>query len=234
MLTQKTTDLPQKKFKEIIEKNIQESKDFFFVQVGACDGVMNDPIYDLVIKYRLKGILIEPIKYLFTKLKQNYEQAGGLKFDNVAISNTREEKDLYYVDESFSQNRQVVELMKRGTPNWFIGYGSFFKEKLLRGMYKSLVRDFEKYIVKEKVRCVTFGDVVDKYKVNKIDLLLIDAEGYDFEIIKTLPFETVKPKMIWFEFVYLKDNDKESCLSFLRKNGYGKILFEGEDALAFL
>ncbi len=36
-------------------------KDLHFIQIGANDGVTNDPIHDLVKSYHWKGVLVEPL-----------------------------------------------------------------------------------------------------------------------------------------------------------------------------
>ena len=47
----------------------KKDPNFFFVQVGANDGVNHDPIFHHVRKYNWKGLLIEPIPDIFEKLK---------------------------------------------------------------------------------------------------------------------------------------------------------------------
>ena len=76
---------------------------FFFVQIGACDGVFVDPIHRFIIKHRWRGVLVEPVPYLFNLLMQNYE-GYNLIFENVAISDKEEIKPLYYVDPDHSVN----------------------------------------------------------------------------------------------------------------------------------
>jgi hypothetical protein len=44
----------------------------FFLEVGACDGVSHDPIYPLIEKHCLRGILVEPQLELFKAPKTNY------------------------------------------------------------------------------------------------------------------------------------------------------------------
>ena len=64
--------LDEKLDKIMIDYN-KKHKDFFFVQIGANDGFKADPIYLYVRKYGWKGILVEPVSYIFEKLKENYK-----------------------------------------------------------------------------------------------------------------------------------------------------------------
>src|SRR5438552_1031180 len=48
-----------------------------FLQVGAFDGVLGDPIYPLIEKYDLRGYLLEPQRDAFARLKANYARFAG-------------------------------------------------------------------------------------------------------------------------------------------------------------
>ena len=58
--------------KIIINRYKQVPNDFFFIQVGSSDGITNDPIHDYIVKYKWKGILVEPVEYLFNRLLRTY------------------------------------------------------------------------------------------------------------------------------------------------------------------
>ena len=47
----------------LIETNLVD--DFFFLQIGANDGISFDPIYHLVTNFKLRGICLEPIDEYF-------------------------------------------------------------------------------------------------------------------------------------------------------------------------
>lgn len=56
---------------------------------------------------------------------------------------------------------------------------------------------------------------------------MIDAEGYDFEIIKTIPFEYIKPGVIVYEDSHFNDEIKIECQRFLKNLGYKTKPAEG-------
>jgi len=72
-------------FDYIVDIYTNKQKGFFFVEIGAHDGISGDPIHRHIIKYKWKGILIEPVKYLFDKLVAYYKRQNNLIFENVAI-----------------------------------------------------------------------------------------------------------------------------------------------------
>ena len=52
----------------VIEKYNHDN--FFFIEIGAHDGIYVDPIHRFIVKHKWKGILVEPIPYLFELLKR--------------------------------------------------------------------------------------------------------------------------------------------------------------------
>jgi FkbM family methyltransferase len=65
----------------------------------------------------------------------------------------------------------------------------------------------------------TWKNLVDENQINKIDLLLIDCEGFEFQILKQI-FEThqVFPKVIRYEYAHIPN--KEETDQYLREAGY--------------
>ena len=59
------------------------------------------------------------------------------------------------------------------------------------------------HIVEEKIKNISISDLIKKYE-NKVDLLLIDTEGYDANIIiDLLEKSNVRPVII-FEYIHIK------------------------------
>jgi len=54
--------------------------------------------------------------------------------------------------------------------------------------------------------------------VSNIDLLLLDCEGYEFEIIKSINFDEQNISMIRYEFYHIKN--KQECDEYLMSKGY--------------
>lgn len=209
-----------KKIFEIIKKKSKKVKnDFFFIQIGSNDGVTGDPIHFLIVKNKWKGILIEPIKYLFNRLVKNYNGQKGLIFENVAISRKKELKIFYRMKER-----------KNNIPWWYNQIGSFYKTNVLE--HGDRIKNIRKFLIKEKVRCLSLNDILGKYKVKKLDLLHIDAEGYDYEIINSINFKEIVLGMILYEHKHLDTKNKGLCENFLLDKGYSLIKGE-KDTLAY-
>lgn len=177
-----------------------------FIQVGANNGKSTDPIHDLIKENNWTGVLVEPGFEAFEELVQNYKGYDGLSFEMSAISDVDGEVTLY---------------CGTTTPHFTM---DFEKAKWM----------FCIDPIARKVNGLTMSSLIEKYQLNKIDLLQIDTEGYDYIILKTFPFDKFKPKVIRYEYVCLKDKVQES-INFIQSNGYKTYFSEdGADIIAIL
>lgn len=65
---------------------------------------------------------------------------------------------------------------------------------------------------------ITFEKFLADNSISKIDLLLMDCEGYEFKILKGLNLNLMKPKCIRYEYYWIPEKDE--CDAYLLKNGY--------------
>jgi hypothetical protein len=88
----------------------------------------------------------------------------------------------------------------------------------------------------EKVQCWTFHQLLERHGLDHVDLLQIDAEGYDYEILRTVDFSRVRPRFINYEREILLE-DEPACRAMLTDAGYvlfdwGQDTHRGQDTLA--
>lgn len=184
-----------------------KSEDFYFIQIGANDGVVHDPLYRHVLRHRWRGILVEPVRYYFDLLKRNYASSHGLIFENVAISDQAEFRIFFRI-------REDLDFL----PRWTKGLGSFKRNVLLK--HRWVIPNIQKYIVEELVECVSLRSLLARHSVERIDLAMIDTEGYDFEIVKQFDFASMRPKLIIYEHKHLSRGDRAECETLLKAQGY--------------
>jgi FkbM family methyltransferase len=215
-------EVQQARINRVISQCSRQNGNFFFIQVGSCDGKTGDPIYEFVTRFGWHGILVEPVKHLFEKLLVTYADREGLCFENVAIAKESDSKTIY----------RITSVTKNGSVPWYERSSSFNKQHLLRQL--DTIRRYlpTAEIVEEQVSCRPLGYLIDKYNVQAIDLLHIDAEGYDYKIIKMVPFGRIKPRMIFYESEHLSPADKIACEKMLIANGYK--LIRAKDTFAYL
>ena len=203
---------------EAIISNLVEKKNInSLVQIGANDGISHDHVHNVIKKFKLESLLLEPIKKYFYDLKNNYSNCENVRIENSALSINNEILFLYKVNTKYFN--------KYGTLS--SGISSFYKEHLLRHGIK------EKHIIQEKVNQISFDELLKKYSVSTFDLLLIDAEGYDCQIVNDffLKIKKIRPIII-FEWSHIKNNELENTLSSIIKNNYSFFPI-GDDIFCF-
>ena len=164
-----------------------------FVQVGSNDGLHNDPIFAMSSTNALwTGMLIEPVPYLFERLKVNYCNSKRFIYENIAIGRKAGIIPFYYVSE---RARDEIG----GLPEWHDQLGSFDKNHIL----KHTIALIEPFIEVMDVEVCTLEEVLARHTWHNIDLLHIDAEGYDWEILSGVDLLALNPKMVIIEHTHL-------------------------------
>lgn len=184
----------------------RKQKHVFVLQVGANDGVTNDPIHPFVDEYRWKGLLLEPLSDIFEKLQQNYKGEAGIELCNAAMADQNGSMTFYRV----TGGAEV--------PEWCDRIGSFSRETVLS--HKHRFPAIERYITEQAVDVLSFNTLVDRYSIQGIDVVMIDAEGYDYEILQQIDLVRFRPKLVVYEQIHLSKAVKKASVDLLNRAGY--------------
>ena len=196
----------------------------FFVQVGSNDGVQGDPIHQLITANKdWSGMFIEPVDFLFKRLRANYKNDPRFIFENVAIGATRDTLRFYFVAE-----KAKTELGD-ALPNWYDKVGSFNRSHIV----KYLGDKVESYIIEQPVECFPLQEVFDRNAVTSIDLIHIDTEGFDYTVLRQVDFRKYRPLAVLYEHLHLSPDEKEKAVALLRDAGYSLTEYP-HDTLATL
>lgn len=195
-------------------KPLQSDGEIFFVQFGAYDGESFDPIFAQVKASGARGLLVEPQKRAYQQLVRNYGDDGRFTFVNAAISATSGRQILYRVDDE----------MVRRWPN-FGACARFDRDSLAAFMKQHFKRmgiddDPLSHIEAEEVEVVTTNELLERHAIRDIDLLVIDTEGYDYEILKMMDFSRWRPTLVVFENRILSLDEQEDAGRLLASHGY--------------
>jgi FkbM family methyltransferase len=196
----------------------RRGRDVFFLQIGANDGVRWDPIHYFVSRYGWSGILMEPVRRLYDSLVANYRNERGLIFENVALAETDEPRTFYRVN------------MTNDLPDFCDGLGSFNRDIILS--HRSLVPDIEKHIVEEVVECLSFRSLTAKHRTKRIDLVMIDVEGYELAILRQIDLVQFRPELIIYEHAHLAEDDQKAAEQLLSSHGYNVYQVLGTNSVA--
>lgn len=189
----------------ILERNFPENKNFNFIQVGANDGVSFDFLYEFVIKRKSQGVVIEPVFDYFKELETNYKNFPKIIKINKAVHPF--EKEIVI--------NKIAPNASAKYPDWVKGIASIDSEHHLKTGIDS--RD----IIKEIVKADSLMNILLKNSlILNVDYIQIDTEGFDFEVVKMIDFNVIKPKMIKYESVNLSKEDQYKLIVILEKNGF--------------
>ena len=189
---------------------VAETEAFFFIQVGANDGVRADPLNGLIKRFRLPGLLVEPLPDFYEHLVSNYASEGQLKFENAAISRTDGAATIF----RFAPDAPIVD--------WLHGTASIDRKKIYDIAKR---RDLVNLIQEVHVPSVTIKSLLSKHDIEPDDvtLLQIDTEGYDWEVLQMCFEASMLPRVVNFEHINLSNSDRYEAHRLLSKKGYSTI-----------
>ena len=177
--------------------------DFFFVQIGAFDGVTEDPLHDFIVRHEWSGLLVEPQERYFQALCATYADRPRLMLRNVAVGERDEIRPFYRV-------------VGPGIPEWTAQLASFDTAIILR--HEDAETQLRGHLVCEQVQSVSFESLLGE--VDHVDLLQIDAEGYDATLIELFDFARWQPSIVQFEHRHLSLHKHDAAMRRLIQHGY--------------
>ena len=198
---------------------------FGLVVLGAHIGIH---IKDEISKIKDSSILlVEPVPHNIRAINENLKEFKNIYLEPVAVASVRETKDFFFVKAT-----SINKLKK----HWASGIGSFNKNHLLNHRTKRFLIE-EDDIDKIPIKTVKFEDLIDKYSITEIDKILIDIEGYEYEILKDMDLKKVRINSILFEYKhfdgYQKTGEKlEEILKKFEENNYKTSKVDEENILA--
>lgn len=184
-----------------------------FLQLGANDGLSNDPIRYFVVWRGWTGVLVEPILEAFELLQANYRlQKKRLRFTRAAVTvEANDFVDLYRIDASklsqLSRKRSLRLLRKT----------SFSKQHV----EKFLLPSEREFIIRERVSAAKINELWSDFGSNPVpDVMLLDLEGYERILLLEHNFRSWSPEVIVFEAAHIPAPEKALIVDRLQQAGY--------------
>lgn len=162
-----------------------------FIQVGANNGISGDLIRRAIKPY-WEGILIEPNPVVFQKLCKNYESFENLKFKECAIHDTLQRVKFY-----IPKRRKLSE-----------------RSSLFRGLLSGIPVDVI------NVEATTLNCIIQEYDMQDLDLLVIDAEGGDHLVLKSISLDKYQPYIIIYEHIHISERSNKQTKKMLSSHDY--------------
>lgn len=187
-----------------LEKLGLVSQGGFFVEVGCNHPIHNSNTHYLEKKLGWKGVSIDALDYSASYLAER----DNTVFINAVVSEKEEELDFYCV---------------KDVDGWENQLSSLYKETLKMG------KGFDAEMI--KVKALPLSKIGE---INRtIDLCLVDVEGHEFSVLRSVDFENNPPK------VFVIENNgsyypRRLLVQFLRDRGYKHVARIGTSDDIFL
>ncbi len=202
-----------------LDKYSREHKPVTFLQVGANDGFINDPLHKFIKRDNWNGVLLEPQPDVFNDfLVKLHRKRPGIIVINAALDQNDGTRLLYKLSVS--------------TERWATGLSSFnrelLEEKLKDGSMKKNLRrqgitlpdKKDDCIISDEVATISPATLLKKFDGKDLDLLAIDTEGFDYEILKMLDLNRIAPEVIIYEESVFDEKTAKECRDYLLSHGY--------------
>jgi FkbM family methyltransferase len=169
-----------------------------FLQIGAGDGVMNDPYREFILRNNFRGVLVEPLASQFARLQRNYSRKKGVAFANCAVSYPPRPIKIFLLAEDFLAQHPGRDLL--------LLQAASSRTRLLESLSICGVSEVEEHVIEVEVPAMTAEALQAEYGFSSFDCLFLDLEGHESNVLLNLNYQSVKPKLIAYEHIYLESS----------------------------
>ncbi|MEW9305866.1 FkbM family methyltransferase [Labrys neptuniae] len=170
----------------------QKGKKVKFIHVGANVGnSSDDPVFGYVVNHGWQGALVEPVPYLFEKLKKNYEPYSDLSFFQLCCSTQQGTLPFYMLEEASASDSPLGPFLS-----------SFEKEVILK--HSGFFTDLASHIREIQVETVRVDTIIERANLQGFNALVVDTEGHDDKVVAGLNLDAHAPELIMVEYHHLQ------------------------------
>jgi FkbM family methyltransferase len=174
------------------------------VQVGACDGSLDDPLNGCFDRDDIAALLVEPAPAAFAALENLHRHRSNVRTVRCGIAAADGVMKLHIVkNDGRWQSDPRAKL-----------WASLNRRHLLR------MGVLEQEIESVEIPTMTLGSLYERMGWQGTDCLLVDTEGSDAIVVRQAMGTTPLPAVIVFENVHLSYADKQSLFEELGDRGY--------------
>jgi FkbM family methyltransferase len=166
---------------EIISKYFQNHKGFL-IDIGANDGITFCNSLGMIEK-GWDAICVEPTLEAFDRLKNLHKERNNVICVNTAITEKKGDNVILVNGSHYNNDVGLLSVV--------CGENFDIETPIPKDVY-----NWKRY---EKVKTESFESLVQSFNINKIDLICIDAEGYDYKILKQIDLNKYEVKMVVVE-----------------------------------
>lgn len=188
-----------------------------FLQIGAHDGVRNDPLHPMISRWNWQGTRVEPNPVYFRELMSNTPQT--IRLIQAAVGFEAGRVPLFSIDPT-----------QPGLPDWAGGLATLDRHRIETarrelGLPAAAVRQ-------EEVQVLTWNQLLEQLESPEIEILVTDLEGLDVPLLQQWDWQRHLPRVVLFEHGCADDKQRLALYGKLIDLGY-EIATQGPDTVAY-
>jgi FkbM family methyltransferase len=205
------------------------TKESILLQIGANDGIQDDPVRDYILHHKINAHLLEPIPVFYDELCKNYKDAQNVTCHNCAIHIKNGKENITYVNvpslPNWTKGLGTFDITKNGLS----GYGNYKLQTDLTNDPTFLSINNQKKDI--EVNTYTLSTFLLNAGIDRIDVYVTDTEGFDGIIFDQLDLDKYSPSFIMMETHTLGDEANYDIDNKLKNYNY-TIVEKGWDTVA--
>jgi FkbM family methyltransferase len=191
--------------------NATRNAEVSFVQVGANDGSSEDPVSVLAKRHKWTGLVIEPVKALFTELCTTYRNSPRIECVKAACAEKARELQFFQIK---YRNGQSAHSNK--------GLSSLHRD-VIRGHFKS-EEEFDRNVEEIRVAALPLNELLEARKIERVNLLVTDTEGADLQVLQGFDLQKYAPDLLMIEHYHLGEEGRRTLNEMMHGAGYDRVI----------
>lgn len=183
------------------------------LQIGANDGSVGSPVKPYIDGGKWHGVLVEPVPYLAARLRERMAGRPEMHVLQCAVAAQPGIRPFYVVrdrpDPPVHFYHQISSLDRANV------------EK-----HANEIPDIADWIVETTMQVRTVSDIVAEF--GAIDALVVDAEGADEEILRSVDWTRCTPSLVLFENMHLPAERELDLIRLLKRHSYNVMRVGGD------
>lgn len=202
---------------------LDKGEDVFYIQVGANDGILDDPIQSIAAENRWGGLLVEPHPIYFSELEGNLENRSTTQALNIGIATEEGTMPLFHISEN-AQERY---------PKWMKGCASLDYVRMERAIEKAEKETGHNLrahgdIAQVDVPLKRLDQVLEDQGIIHADVIVIDVEGRELNVLNSFDHSTLGAAVMMVECNGPNIRQEAEYVAIMAKGGYQVFRFHDD------
>lgn len=201
-----------------IHQKSKGQQSFTFLQIGANDGRINDPIFPFIFRDHWQGHRFEPLEVPFNQLSALHKRTPWVVPVKALLGTKSGTAPLYCL--AFSSKRWATGLSSLSREQLEAQIASGYVARRAKKYRETLPEQVDHWIEAKEMPVYELNAWIMENAKGRLDLLQIDTEGYDHILLQALDIQRLDVAMICFEKLHIPEAEFLVCTSKLQAAGY--------------